>query len=216
MQSQEAGASCLSNANALLKVLTIQENNYPWCPLPGHMTLTRVTCVLEWRNYTNTWREQTNKNTWNSGKRDPEAADIPDLGGGLHQGLDGGDGGGGLRQVLGARGRGLQLARAQGVEVAVGGHVGGGGGRGQGHDHHHQGPGHAPQPRGVGAHHPHHWDVTASLVRVTSISLSLTLQREGLMRLSSPQFLFFISFSGVVHCFLRSRSLSSNFLSVWI
>ena len=103
--------------------------------------------------------EIVDKVTWNSGKRDSETADVPDISRGLHQGLDGVKRRGGLSGVdqPWARGGGLQLAGAQGVEVAVGGHVGAGGGHHEGH-HHHQGRhGHGAQPpRGVQAHHPHH------------------------------------------------------------
>lgn len=69
--------------------------------------------------------------TWNSSEGDPETADVPDVHRGLHQRLDGGEGGGGLRgvlQSLACSGR-LQLAGAQRVEVAVGGQEGAGRGR---------------------------------------------------------------------------------------
>ena len=111
-----------------------------------HVTLCHLSC------------DGKNKVTWNSGKRDPEAADVPDVCRGLHQGLDGAKRRGGLRGVVKPRARSgrLQLAGAQRVEVAVGGHVGAGGGR-EAHQHHQGGPGHGAQPpRGVRAHHPHH------------------------------------------------------------
>ena len=95
--------------------------------------------------------------TWNSSERDPEAADITDVHRGLHQRLDGAQGGGGLRgvlQPLACSGR-LQLAGAQRVEVAVGGREGAGRGR-EADQHHDHGPGHAAQPRDVEAHHRHH------------------------------------------------------------
>lgn len=152
--------------------------------------------------------------TWDSSEGDPETADVPDVHRGLHQGLDGGEGGGGLRGVLQplACSGGLQLAGAQRVEVAVGGQEGAGRGR-QADQHHHHGPGHAAQPRDVEAHHPHHWAVTASLVREQSISLSLTLQLERLMPL--PTISLFHLIQQILPLF-SSSSLSSNFLSVWI
>ena len=80
--------------------------------------------------------------TWNLSKGDAEAAHVPDVDGRLQQRLDGGEGRGGLCVVLQPRpcSAGLQLAGTQGVEVAVGGHVGAGGGR-QAHHHHQGGPG---------------------------------------------------------------------------
>ena len=215
MQSQEAGASCLSNANALLKVLTTQENNYPWSP--GHLSLSRDTCdpcSLSCDATLYYIFSEKNQDTWNSGKRDPEAADVTNVHRGLHQTLDGVQGRGWLRgvvQPLARTGR-LQLAGAQRVKVAVGGHEGAGGGR-QAHQHHHRGPGHAAQPRGAEGHHRHHWGVTASLVRVQSISLSLTLQLERLMPL--PTISLFHLIQRILPLF-SSSSLSSNFLSVWI
>ena len=152
--------------------------------------------------------------TWNSSERDPEAADVPDIHRGLHQRLDGVQGGGGLCGVLQplARSGRLQLAGAQRVEVAVGGHEGAGRGR-QADQHHDHGPGHAAQPRGVEAHHRHHWAVTASLVREQSISLSLTLQLERLMPL--PTISLFHLIQQILPLF-SSSSFASNFLSVWI
>ena len=177
--------------------------------------MTRVThvlyCVMQ---VYKTIFQRKPKSTWNSSKRDPEAADVTNVHRGLHQTLDGVQGRGWLRGVVLplAWTGGLQLAGAQRIEVAVGGHEGAGGGR-HAHQHHHGGPGHGAQPRGAEGHHCHQWGVTASLVRVQSISPSLTLQLERLMPL--PTISLFHLIQQILPLF-SSSSLSSNFLSVWI
>ena len=79
---------------------------------------------------------------------DSEAGDVPDVHRGLEEGLDGRERSLTLRVVTLA-GAGLELAGAQLVEVAVGGHVGAGGRDGGRHQDHQ----HRPRPVRDSHHH---------------------------------------------------------------